>query len=554
MLPMLIADELDVDWKNVRIEQARLDTTKFHATSRRRQHRDAEQLAADASRRRGGARDARRPPRRRRGTCPRPSARRAGHGHAHSRATARSATASCCDKAATITPPDLDDGEAQGPEGFHDHRHAHAGRGQPRDRHRQAALRHRRHGAGHAVRGVREVPGVRRQGRRARTSTRSRRSPASSTRSSSTARHAAPTGSARRRRDRRRQLVARADRRARSSRSTWDEGATRDAEQRGFAAQAAELSKQPPQRSLRKDGDVDAALDERGEGRRARSTSIRSSRTRRSSRRTARRTSRTASSRSGRRRRRRRRRARSCAQTLGIKETDITIHITRGGGGFGRRLNERLHGRGGVRSRRRPGVPVKLLWTREDDMQHDFYRAGGLPLLHRRGGRERQARRVEEPLRRRSATRAMRTARDRRAVRAGAGSAARVPGALHSELRARRVGDAAGVPDRLRCARRAATASRSPSQSFIDELARRGGQGPAPVPARLCSSTPIRRSPTAGRGAAPASTPRACAACWSSCARSRAGARRQAARRAPAWASPSTSAIAATSPKSCRRR
>ena len=41
---------------------------------------------------------------------------------------------------------------------------------------------------------------------------------------------------------------------------TWDEGPTAQQSSAGFAAQAAALSKQPAQRSLRKDGDVDAAL------------------------------------------------------------------------------------------------------------------------------------------------------------------------------------------------------------------------------------------------------------------------------------------------------
>jgi isoquinoline 1-oxidoreductase subunit beta len=67
-------------------------------------------------------------------------------------------------------------------------------------------------------------------------------------------------------------------------------------------------------------------------------------------------------------------------KVLSVPADKIKLHITRAGGGFGRRISADYLIEAAAIAQR-VNAPVKLTWTREDDLKHDHFRPGGLHFL-----------------------------------------------------------------------------------------------------------------------------------------------------------------------------
>jgi isoquinoline 1-oxidoreductase beta subunit len=173
------------------------------------------------------------------------------------------------------------------------------------------------------------------------------------------------------------------------------------------------------------------------------------------------------------------------ARALNIPPANITVHLTRVGGGFGRRLNTdyMLEAAWIAKS---VGAPVKLLWSREDDITHDDYRPAGYHSL--KGGLDAQGKLIAW-----------------RQHLAAFGEGGRVAGAVDAtEFPSGRVPNFASYTSAQPLLLRTG-ALRAPGHNgyafvlkgFIDELATAAGRDPIEFNLELLNATPIPMAPAA---------------------------------------------------------
>lgn len=68
------------------------------------------------------------------------------------------------------------------------------------------------------------------------------------------------------------------------------------------------------------------------------------------------------------------------ADVVGIKPRDVTVHVTFLGGAFGRKAMADFVAEAAFLAKH-TGAPVRVQWTREDDVRHDYYNAMNAQLL-----------------------------------------------------------------------------------------------------------------------------------------------------------------------------